>query len=974
MYNSVGVRDPQEIHWTQKAFEMQQKYWGGSSKNHTITAEMDLATELHKQLELVRQKARERLQKADETANGFSNESGYDPELGQVFINCIKDISIQCTDHMILIAEKIISASVKVLEEMNEKPPCPFSAVAIGSLARGEATPYSDLEYLFLLADKSPEIVKYFERLAVTTYFVMGNLRETKLSYMYIEELEPDRWFEDKSKNGFKIDGLRPNAGNIPTGNGDIKSKNHFIVTPSELTSRYAQVLNNPDRKAALFGDFTAMLAYMKLIYSHQSGGELLCQTKAMLATIEPNEQRRVVNFEMLQNDMKKFDFKPSRELHKKGYTVDVKDEIYRFPSLMLYDLSIVFDCIGDSVWETVESLTRNKHISEFMKSSILFQLACACYVRLSTYLYHDSHDDRASVAQPFSDPGVVKPLQRRWPMPGNLLFAMCDLMIPLKHRLANALKNSSTDCSAALNDVLHAEGNSATGLSIKLQTLIYCGWFIKAQELLSNTFPALVDDPKSVVEGLEEEETCHMIVDVLTFTGRDEASSKFFYATRDKFQSSTRNLGRVWRVETGKLKDGNHDDDLLSNAYAQMQHGMLSGAIEALNPEVLSLIGDALADENTENMQHQVPSDNPSQMEVDSNELTGGEASNEISTNLPSTSTTTASDNQNPAEHTDRLSQWAVKHPLFKKLAEVKDQGDDSCDPYSLFKSSVIQLTPSEFREMTGYIATPESGQIVTDTLSSMVNETDALPAKVKRVWDICDMGSILPEIMSMAGTSPADPIGMNAANEVYLVHSLNLMINSPSVATVCLDFEGEEKLDLHQLPTATKKYVDDFNSEFDKDQKEVKKVDLKAMGEMERLRHIHHYKPDGRVTNRYADVITQLGKIYSAKGKYKLAKAYYEKALQLTADLYGKDAMVIENTVILIPLAMNAQKNGERKMAFDHLVRAKAMYESLNSPDSFQVKRVKRMLELLDKDEDISKAEQGDLLVSSLVHDALD
>ena len=51
-------------------------------------------------------------------------------------------------------------------------------------------------------------------------------------------------------------------------------SKNHFIVTPKEMAARYQKVLNNPDKKEALRGDLTAMLAYMKSIYSYQNGSK----------------------------------------------------------------------------------------------------------------------------------------------------------------------------------------------------------------------------------------------------------------------------------------------------------------------------------------------------------------------------------------------------------------------------------------------------------------------------------------------------------------------------------------------------------------------------------------------------------------------------------------------------------------------------------------------------------------------------
>ena len=87
---------------------------------------------------------------------------------------------------------------------------------------------------------------------------------------MAIDEL--CSWFEDKSKNGFKIDGLLEGAGNIATGNGSEAKKNHFIVTPQELADRYRKVLHNPDPTESVRGDLTAMLTYTKSLYTHKLG------------------------------------------------------------------------------------------------------------------------------------------------------------------------------------------------------------------------------------------------------------------------------------------------------------------------------------------------------------------------------------------------------------------------------------------------------------------------------------------------------------------------------------------------------------------------------------------------------------------------------------------------------------------------------------------------------------------------------
>ena len=153
------------------------------------------------------------------------------------------------------LASEIISISVDLL---NTKLPCEFVAVAIGSIAWGEATLYSDLEYIFMTEDSGPNAIAYFERLAVISYFLMENLGETKLSYRAIDELEG--WYDNCAKNSFKIDGLAKGAGNIPTGYCEDGCIKKFIKTPTELFEMYCEVLNQPDSQKALRGDLTAML------------------------------------------------------------------------------------------------------------------------------------------------------------------------------------------------------------------------------------------------------------------------------------------------------------------------------------------------------------------------------------------------------------------------------------------------------------------------------------------------------------------------------------------------------------------------------------------------------------------------------------------------------------------------------------------------------------------------------------------
>lgn len=85
---------------------------------------------------------------------------------------------------------KFVNLIVEEAVSICGKSPCLFSVAALGSLARGETTPYSsNLEFMFLDDAKDKSTEPYFELLAMTVYFIIGSLCETKLKYLAIEEL-----------------------------------------------------------------------------------------------------------------------------------------------------------------------------------------------------------------------------------------------------------------------------------------------------------------------------------------------------------------------------------------------------------------------------------------------------------------------------------------------------------------------------------------------------------------------------------------------------------------------------------------------------------------------------------------------------------------------------------------------------------------------------------------------------------------
>ena len=189
LYNSDFARMPADEQWVEKAFELQKLYWGDNSATD-LEAQKTLTNKLKIKLGSIRDKYRKEIQHAERLVAQFDGKHANSTTQTEYHKLTMK-VSLGCPEDMRNFARLVLEERV-----LKTKPACAFETVAIGSIAYGEATPYSDLEYLFLIKNRAKKTVRYFEILAITSYFLIGNLGETKLSYMAIEELHG--WFDDK--------------------------------------------------------------------------------------------------------------------------------------------------------------------------------------------------------------------------------------------------------------------------------------------------------------------------------------------------------------------------------------------------------------------------------------------------------------------------------------------------------------------------------------------------------------------------------------------------------------------------------------------------------------------------------------------------------------------------------------------------------------------------------------------------------
>ena len=300
------------------------------------------------------------------------------------FCESMKMITVTCNEKMLDFAQQVVEDAVNIVGT----PPCAFTVAAKGSLAQGEATPYSDIEFFFIIETKTAETKQYFMNLAMNIYFLIGNLQETKLKYMNISELKD--WFEDGEMNGVKIDGLQRGAGNIPTGNGETDRKNKYINSEEEFSEKFKMVFANPDPEEAIQGDDSAMLAFTSEIYSYQRN--FLDDFVRKQKQIRMNLSRQQITEDMLENDIAEYELDIATFVEDN--VVEVKPKIYRYPSLIILDLSILYQIHASSSWDALEQLSRTGNISPSIKQALHNLLATASYIRMCTYLFHKSQNE----------------------------------------------------------------------------------------------------------------------------------------------------------------------------------------------------------------------------------------------------------------------------------------------------------------------------------------------------------------------------------------------------------------------------------------------------------------------------------------------------------------------------------------------------------------------------------------------------
>ena len=294
---------------------------------------------------------------------------------------------------------KLVSEMLDDCMNLLGQSPCHYAAIALGSLARLEATPFSDLEWAILIEESAEEHKIYFRKLTQLLHSMVICFGETILPSMGIDCLE--KWFyDDVTPRGFAFDGALPQACKTPLGKREKDGKivYELIDIPAEIAKfqrlkwlqvnpqlacvlRTILVINRGEKALKLVRDYKLCL------------NEELDRLVANEEDTSPRKMREALARLELARDLDVFHPRLGDE-DQAGKFFDVKKEIYRLMDRLVASVGLYFNARAQSAWECLQWLHKENFVSERGMRNLYIAVSIGAELRARAYTERGRQDD----------------------------------------------------------------------------------------------------------------------------------------------------------------------------------------------------------------------------------------------------------------------------------------------------------------------------------------------------------------------------------------------------------------------------------------------------------------------------------------------------------------------------------------------------------------------------------------------------
>ena len=149
------------------------------------------------------------------------------------------------------------------------------------------------------------------------------------------------------------------------------------------------------------------------------------------IAAIEATEARRFITKKMLAEDEKKFLLEPDNKLAEK---IELKDQIYRYPTILLFDMKIYFKLSSSQCWSAIDELVEEGLIPATVGKDLGVLVATALFIRLSAYSHYGSQNNNINIWTVDRKGPETRVGREMWTISKSLLQLFFIHLLPVKN------------------------------------------------------------------------------------------------------------------------------------------------------------------------------------------------------------------------------------------------------------------------------------------------------------------------------------------------------------------------------------------------------------------------------------------------------------------------------------------------------------------------------------------------------------
>ncbi|CAH1782766.1 unnamed protein product [Owenia fusiformis] len=314
-------------------------------------------------------------------------------------------------DNMVKFFTGLFDDCIKVLGP----PPCQYAILALGSVARKESTPWSDLEWAILIEPlpNQEQCKEYFRVLHHYYHLKILNIGETILPslgipylndwYKELQGKSSERgYYDNVTPRGICFDGRMPWASKFPAGRKATESHNEaleLIMTPEDMAA-----LQHDDRSLAegyhlsdVLLSATLLHGNIQLLHDYQTRvSHIITQPSKVDPAFTVGQVRALASF---KGDLDTFNASPftpyslSRQLH-------AKKDVYRFATMTVNTLKLMYGLAESSGLEILDTLVANEVLSKEARDDLALMICIATNLRHIVYSKKNRQSDDISFIQ----------------------------------------------------------------------------------------------------------------------------------------------------------------------------------------------------------------------------------------------------------------------------------------------------------------------------------------------------------------------------------------------------------------------------------------------------------------------------------------------------------------------------------------------------------------------------------------------